>query len=487
MQGVIMGIIFLTFCELKAFRRKIYAIYTLICVLALPLAYQWWLLHQEQIYRDKLLTAVINVWIIGIFVIYHAVNLHAGSLRIKQALNVRSVMAILLLGWIFLSRNEDIWSLWYMGLFGLFYLTDKSEEERKVLANGMLDGLILSYFLLQGAAFAFRPFDGTTLRYNGIYANCNINGLFYAVVFAAVLLRLMQLRQGGKNRWMAIVYVLVAVTLLDCIALTVSITATFTVTVIGVIYAIAVEMHFLQKPLRKVLAQILGMIAAAALCFPITFLAVRYFPTILHHPIWYDGEYNEDKVHSFDPRNSEKYVSFDEYMEGVGGKLSPYWQLISSKLGLSIEVHAQEYGLTIGDEFYSYRDDDVQKYASALGRIAMWDYYVRNSNWIGHSNLEGHNIGDGGYIWHAQNVYIQYMYYYGIPAMILLIAYLVTTFIGGVRQIIAGNELAVIPLLYLCLFAIEGLLEAVWYPGQMSLLLIFFTPIFLYKKQAGKA
>ena len=38
----------------------------------------------------------------------------------------------------------------------------------------------------------------------------------------------------------------------------------------------------------------------------------RYIPALRHHPIWYD-DYSEEKVHSWDPIDSEKYTSLDEF------------------------------------------------------------------------------------------------------------------------------------------------------------------------------
>lgn len=46
----------------------------------------------------------------------------------------------------------------------------------------------------------------------------------------------------------------------------------------------------------------------------------RYLPAVFHHPVWFWGEWSEDKVHSWDPWNSEKYVDIDELLETAVGR-----------------------------------------------------------------------------------------------------------------------------------------------------------------------
>ena len=44
-------------------------------------------------------------------------------------------------------------------MFVCFYLTRYTEQEKEDLFQGMLDGIILGFFLLQGLCFVFRPYD----------------------------------------------------------------------------------------------------------------------------------------------------------------------------------------------------------------------------------------------------------------------------------------------------------------------------------------
>lgn len=85
-----------------------------------------------------------------------------------------------------------------------------------------------------------------------------------------------------------------------------------------------------------------GSMAAICVCtivllFPV-YLADRWLPVILHHPIWFEGEWSEEKVHSFDPADSDKYVSFQEIIQtatgrfGTGGSVREVEGLDESKI-----------------------------------------------------------------------------------------------------------------------------------------------------------
>ncbi len=480
MQGVVMGVFLLSFCDRKLLRRKIYYIYTAICAVAIPVSYSWWFFHQESIYRDQLLSAVLNVWVLGFFVIYYALQYFGESRESRKGIDGVTILTVVMFLWILISANEDVWSLWYLVMFFLLSRTTLTKEDRKTLSKGMIDGILISFFALQGAAFIFRPFDSPHWRYSGIYANCNINALFYTIVLIAFLLKYYELRKQDALMWRQVLCFLFICAMYGFIALTISMSAACAAGAAGLLYLIMVEHRLLHRTKRQLLLQVGAFLLVFMISVPVNYLAVRYLPALFHHPIWYDGEYSEDKVHSFDAWDSEKYASFEEYMNASFKKIIRYANLISNRMGLSLQVDAEEYdwGLTIGDEFYSYNDQSVYANSAFLGRLAIWSYYIEEANIMGHSNTEGHDIGDGGYMWHAQNVFLQYMFYYGIPAMILLGIYLSWGLGRSLRQINSGNDQALIPLLFFAAFLVEGLFEAVWYPGQMILWMIFFSVVF---------
>ena len=114
-----------------------------------------------------------------------------------------------------------------------------------------------------------------------------------------------------------------------------------------------------------------------------------------------------------------------------------------------------------------------------LQRLTIYKAYWDDLNWFGHGLSEGYYvIGDGDYFSrHAQNLWLQMAYTYGIPAGVLSVVlpfallYRQGKFLSGGRK----NPYAVLPFLVLSVFLLFGLTEIVWNPGQLILFLVFFV------------
>ena len=63
-------------------------------------------------------------------------------------------------------------------------------------------------------------------------------------------------------------------------------------------------------------------------------------------------------------------------------------------------------------------------------RLSIYAAYLRNLNWFGHPDAEGHyQFADIDYFsWHAQNVWLQMAFSYGIPSGILFLILTVLLF-----------------------------------------------------------
>lgn len=483
MTGVVMAVILFSVYSPKEFLKPIYIIYSGIGVLALMIGYQWWNLHQAAIFRDQLLTAILNIWLLGIFVIkmflevivYRTKKLHFSKIEILAA-------AMLL--WMLFSVNEDIWPGWYLVIFGLFYHTEYSKKDMEALKQGMLDGIIAAFFLLQGAAFVFRPYD--VVRYAGIYNNCNINALFYGIVWIAFLIRLYAIRKENGKKWKEILCFLFAGALAAFSLMTGCRTAWLAMFVSGFFYVIFADFHSLQYKAGRFLKKLVLYTAVVCISIPIVFAAVRYIPPIFHHPIWYYWEYSESRVHSFDPWDSEKYVSWDAFFNEMTSRVGPFVKMIFDNEQAGIAT-VQAHSITIGDKTYEPGDEIYGKYSSVLIRVQFWLYYITNGNLRGHFSSEGHQITNyAGYVWHTQNIFIQFWYYYGIPSALLFFVAMLGTVLTSMKKMLKGQDNALISLLYLIFFGMFGIAEAAWYPGQTILFLAFFTPKFLQQAEENK-
>ncbi len=98
---------------------------------------------------------------------------------------------------------------------------------------------------------------------------------------------------------------------------------------------------------------------------------------------------------------------------------------------------------------------------------------------MGHGEQEGDFIfAESGYHpWHAQNLWIQILFYFGYPGGALLVLMTLLTMIKTVKKSgnITVNPYAEVPLIICLLTFLFGLTEVVWNPGQLILTLVFFV------------
>jgi hypothetical protein len=478
---------------------------------------------------------------------------------------------LMVLGMTFSPSKERVWPIWYLCMFGFFYMVPFSDEERKQLWKGMAVGIVSGFFILQIYAYGFRPYDVT--RYRGAYSNSNAVALFYLVVLVMFLyllrdmevrfnqLREMSIKPKFSMRCWLFFYRLMAAGQVCFIFYTIGRTAIALSLLIMLAYgAMTVNSVTVRKRLASLLGKWLTMACFVLITFPLVFLTIRYLPTVLHHPIWYEGEYTVDKVHSFDPYNSDKYVSLPEYLEAaisrfdVGMIANLFWENEKNETfdgdsqidmtneavieipstdivpveTLSPETSTPETSTpenstpensapensapeTSSTEIPSTETlpvdapptDTLLSDTSPTEAVLTDDREINTSSirreiyrlyWNG-LNLHGHQLEDGYFqitssfhAWHAQNLFLQMSFYYGIPVGVLCI---LLTLMLGIRAILCflrdtKRPEGILPIFLWIVFAGYGMLECVWYPGQLILLLFFLIQKVQVPKQSSE-
>lgn len=133
-------------------------------------------------YSGQWYTAVFNVVVIGYLVLYIVWNWK--EIKGQRRLNKGSFLAVMsMLIVMQMSVHEALWPIWFLFLFGCFYLIGIPEKKEEHFIEGMLLGIIIWFFVQQVIAFGFRPYNYT--RYRGLYSGETQNGVFYMVVFCA--------------------------------------------------------------------------------------------------------------------------------------------------------------------------------------------------------------------------------------------------------------------------------------------------------------
>ena len=469
--------------------------------------------------NDRVVLAV-NLLLWGIVLIQTVAGIFLEKRRPDFIRNPFACVWLLMMAGMCILRKDIYWPEAYLMAFGIFYLTDYSEEERQLLFQGMLNGIILGFFLMQGWCFVFRPYD--IVRYSGVYSNGNHNVVFYLIVLAAVCTKLLYAyrcrgsgvkpseadaadvgscigRQIGNacRIFLQVVvrigYWFLAGAVLDLIVLTIGRTG----------YLVAVVLVFLAALLRyRVAARRWFLILPSLVKFPVVFEAVRYLPPVFHHPVWFWGEWNEDRVQSWQPWDSENYTEFEDLMKMIdyrvgqiieipeisrvtegallaNGDASAVAKELPPKPSYVTELQWERYQEMLA-EGYAIDIQELQaagnKY-SILVRYHIYRYYIHHLNWTGNpADEQGFQMLPTHWIGHAHNIYLQWGTDFGIPVMVLFIILILWTIGHLIRRfhVTRDPQYAGYLLFFLvpCLF---GMLEFCWGAGSLPIALMFFT------------
>lgn len=527
--GLVMMVLIFSEYPLKEWHcgkhTRVYMAIWTVCCLGIAGASALWQQHFILgIYKWTFFLGVWNVW--WIFLVGQEIVKRlwkAGSLRAKPDLT--GVLALVMAFLMTFSRSGRLWPVWFAAMFGMFYVTRFTREKLEQLFEAMVDATIVAFFVIQIYAYGFRPYD--VIRYLGAYPNSNVASLHYLVVYTMVLCKLHYLEKKNAKKGWRIFFFLGAAGLLDFMFLTMGRTSWVTAIVITCFYGIFVIWKNWKKKFSGVIARGAALVAAFVVLFPVVFGTVRFLPVVLHHPVWYGGEYSIEKVHSFDPADSPKYIEMDEFLEAVFGRIVGTFYKGDEAGEASVAGNSTDNVVTVeagtaegnagagsADNTVAENTEDGEKadrenaepdnVNSAVAvdasqtsyeviekigpegmdealniRLSIYAAYLRNLNWFGHPDAEGHyQFTDIDYFsWHAQNVWLQMAFSYGIPSGILFLILTVLLFrknFGILKN--AGNvPYKIIPFFICLLFFVYGLMELDWNVGQYPLILLFIT------------
>lgn len=527
--GLVMMVLIFSEYPLKEWHygkhTRVYMAIWTVCCLGIAGASALWQQHFILgIYKWTFFLGVWNVW--WIFLVGQEIVKRlwkAGSLRAKPDLT--GILALVMAFLMTFSRSGRLWPVWFAAMFGMFYVTRFTREKLEQLFEAMVDATIVAFFVIQIYAYGFRPYD--VIRYLGAYPNSNVASLHYLVVYTMVLCKLHYLEKKNAKKGWRIFFFLGAAGLLDFMFLTMGRTSWVTAIVITCFYGIFVIWKNWKKKFSGVIARGAALVAAFVVLFPVVFGTVRFLPAVLHHPVWYGGEYSIEKVHSFDPADSPKYIEMDEFLEAVFGRIVGTFYKGDEAGEASVAGNSTDNVVTVeagtaggkagagsADNIVAENTEDgenadrenaepdnvnsavavdasqtsyevIEKIGpegmdEALNiRLSIYAAYLRNLNWFGHPDAEGHyQFADIDYFsWHAQNVWLQMAFSYGIPSGILFLILTVLLFrknFGILKN--AGNvPYKIIPFFICLLFFVYGLMELDWNVGQYPLILLFIT------------
>lgn len=501
--GLIIAVIIFTGYRWKDFIRLPYAVWTVFCVLGGSLAIHWG--RENYDHFGRWITALLNIAIYGYLVLRVLMRVFEEKKMPRMNWRYFTLWVVMMLCMVF-SRNEAVWPLWFLVMFGCFYLTEYTKEELNALFNGMLNGIIIGFCILQGFATMFRAFDN--LRYAGMYTNGNINALFYLLVQSAILGKWYQFKKNGAALvWRVLAGAGSGIILAYCF-LTICRTAMIAM-LLNVILLVAI--FFFQegkKRFLKAVSRMAAVLLMAIISFPPVFYSVRKIPAEFYSAIILAGDAGI-KIQGAVPLWDERYIEMDEFLEAALGRL--FWFLQSSESGeetgvdLSdimgeillppIRVYAAEEpsedasderkpwgsGLTQDDPVLT-KIEDIED--PAKGRLGIFKAYISRLNFKGHKNSEdGIWVTENSFAPHAQNFLIQMMFSYGIVAGILflvVIAVVLLYCLARCFKIPRGEWFYAVGAFMIFSFVAFGTLEIDWRVGQLSFTVLFIVQYLLF-------
>lgn len=465
LTGVGVAVLIMSHYKFEDFKKyKIpYIIWSVISAVGGAIAFLWGRNHRP--FMNDWIVVIIDVVLFGYIIIHTLISIILEKRCPKLNKNFAITWLIMMVLMI-ASRSTYIWPFCYLVMFGCFYLTDYSREELQDLFQGMLDGIIMGFFVFQGLCLVFRPYD--SLRYLGLFSNPNWNALFYTEVLAAVLTKIIYVTKIEASKWIRLYYWVGAGAVLSFELLTIGRAGWMTSIILILIF-----LQFLCKVRanRRWLKNLLVLFLCTVMAFPLCFTAVRYLPPVFHHPVWFWGEWNESKVHSWDAWDSEKYIDFDEYMDASIGRIVDSFTNLLEHSPLAIKADAEEADPRVEAAVLTPAEGSD----AFLIRKTIYQYYFHHLNWRGHPYEEqGFQLTPTYWIGHAHNIYLQYGTDFGIPVMILFIVLILWSEIILLRKTnVICPEQNMGYAMFLLIPGIFGLAEYSWGVGSLSILMLF--------------
>lgn len=367
---------------------------------------------------------------------------------------------VLMLAGMFFSKNEALWPICFLLIFGCFYFTGYSRDEVTCLFNGMMNGIIAAFFLFFVFSAMFRAFDVT--GYPGMYLSYERNALFHLYAHAAFLGKWYQFHKlESPFQWK------VFAALGSCLVFGYGVITTVRPVICLMVFNTVVTLLFLllqdrSKRIVKTVLRAAVLIAVSALMVPCVYKIMRHIPASFHTPLVFSGENRETKIGFWVSADDARYTEAGELKEELTGQL------------------------------FSYQDEEKQEYKETQKQLRAdtRKAYLRELNFPGHPSEEsGFWITDWYYAVHSGNLFLHMAYTYGIPAGLLFLVFCILPLCFFLVRYYKRRSLEwwfYTGFLFLLTTLSYGFFDRNWNVGQLPFTLLFLV-MHLVIQQSGNA
>ena len=436
----------------------------------------------------------LGFFLMGYCVLHTLISIIIEKYRPKFYMPLFVIWVVMLLLMIF-SRSDYLWPECYFVMFLCYYMTEQTPDQRTNVIKGLVDGMILAFLAIQAHSLLCRPYD--RVRYYGNFCNPNQNCTFLCMCLAAILAKILIVTKEERKRIVKIFYFLMAGTCYSFIFMTMSHSGYLTTFVVTVFFLIA----YCRIRGKKIFVRTgLLMVAIFAALMPVTYCAVRYIPTIHPHVLFYFQEgYTEARVHSWDDRESPKFITFRQMMQEalgrVGGRFFSYddsgsvmiaeeepnsFQIVinSVELPSDILLYAMNNGEDVEtdpDKIPALTYEEAEN--SFLVRYTIYKWYFTHLSLRGMPyDEQGFQLTKTHWIQDTHDIYLDYGINFGYPVMILFIIFI---WWGIGRLVMRGlKEKDVLKLssLFIALVPpVFGLFEFAWGTGMIATVALYLV------------
>ena len=500
--GIIISIIAMTAFPLQSYLRIPYFIWSLF-------AYISFHIFQDQLTGIKLPGEIIviglNYWLIGLItlrLLFHYIYEH----------NWKGINWVLFAAWIFVmlglirSDNDSFWPVWFLFLFGCFYLAPFSKEESDALYNGITNGILIGFALIQGFCFCFRLYDVD--RYDGLYLNSNMNAIFYVMVQAALLGKWYQLSKRNTPIIHKLLCLSLNALLCNLLIMTGCRSAFLAIIVSTLLFLFM--MLFVEHSFRfaKGLGRILLLSCSIALFMPFVFAINRFMPAQYKNPVLLFSNSENEKIHEEVSIDNEKYMTYENVIElinericdtvdslriengrenNIFDKLKRYLPKVSL---LSDIKMSKVYAATPNDSVTPKINDAIiygsgkskndpwianwKSIQSLDNRTLIWKYYYHNLNENGHTNKEtSFWLNNSLEVTHAHNIILQFAFIFGKKAGFLFFIFIAFVYSVYFIDFLSKRNDYVLSILFITSVFVFGMTELNWQLGQLSFVMLF--------------
>ena len=467
LTGVVMAVIIFSHYKWKeiAARKWPYLVWTVIGV-AIGAAYV--IFGQPlQYYRNGRFVAALDILLFG-YVMIHTFIAAVIEKKLPEINKKFLIFWVVMMLLMIFSRSNYIWPFCYLVMFGCLYLTDFTKEEQEDLFQGCLNGILLGFFVFQAYCCMFRPYD--EIRYKGIYNNSNIAVTFYLVVLGVVFAKILYVTKEKKHKAWRIFYWLGAGVLYAFVFMSIGRTAWVASFLMGLVF---LAWYCIYTGKKVFLRSGMLLLLCACLMLPVTYSLVRYIPPFFHHPVWFWGEWNEGKVHSWDAWDSGKYTDFTQLIGEALGRVAEITDRYAEANPLIIHAKAAEQT----DQRWENAVFKMAEIDPILVRKTIYSHYLSNLNLTGHrTDEQGFQLSPYFWVGHAHNIFLQYATDFGIPMAICFIILNAWGIVVLVKNIMCNKSISAAGFLFMMMVPLLfGMLEYAWGTGSITVILLFMA------------